>query len=110
MWRVWKREGYTKLVGTPFTKDEVSSHLYWTENPYQISSNLGTLEDFKTVIDKKYDEWYGTNMQQYLRPETLFGTKFESYLNSTIIKKQNLKHKNYEQRKYNNLDDFYDNM
>ena len=46
---VWKREGYTKLVGTPFTKDEVSSHLYWTENPYQISNNLGTLEDFKTL-------------------------------------------------------------
>lgn len=69
-----------------------------------------TLEDFKTVIDKKYDEWYGTNMQQYLRPETLFGTKFESYLNSPKSKNKNLKHKNYEQREYNNLDDFYDNM
>ena len=69
-----------------------------------------TLEDFKTVIDKKYEEWYGTDMQQYLRPETLFGTKFESYLNSPKIKNKNLKHKNYEQREYNNLDDFYDNM
>lgn len=41
-----------------------------------------TLDDFKTVIDKKCAEWLGTNMEQYLRPETLFGSKFESYLNS----------------------------
>ena len=40
-----------------------------------------TLEDFKTVIDKKCVEWINTDMQKYLRPETLFGTKFESYLN-----------------------------
>jgi uncharacterized phage protein (TIGR02220 family)/predicted phage replisome organizer len=40
------------------------------------------LEDFKTVIDKKCQEWIGTEMQKYLRPETLFGTKFEGYLNA----------------------------
>lgn len=40
-----------------------------------------TIEDFKTVIDKKAAEWLGTDMAQYLRPETLFGTKFEGYLN-----------------------------
>ena len=45
-----------------------------------------TLDDFKTVIDKKCAEWYGTEMQQYLRPETLFGTKFESYLNAPVKK------------------------
>ena len=33
------------------------------------------------MIDKKVGEWFGTEMQKYLRPETLFGTKFESYLN-----------------------------
>lgn len=37
--------------------------------------------DFYTVIDKKVEEWQGTDMEKYLRPETLFGTKFESYLN-----------------------------
>jgi uncharacterized phage protein (TIGR02220 family)/predicted phage replisome organizer len=41
-----------------------------------------TLEDFKIVIDKKCQEWIGTDMQKYLRPETLFGTKFEGYLNA----------------------------
>lgn len=43
-----------------------------------------TLEDFKIVIDKKCVEWMNTDMQKYLRPETLFGTKFESYLNQQV--------------------------
>lgn len=47
-----------------------------------------TLEDFKKVIDKKTDEWMGTQLEQYLRPDTLFGTKFESYLNQNIIKQE----------------------
>lgn len=37
--------------------------------------------DFDTVIKKKCDSWLGTDMEKYLRPETLFGTKFEGYLN-----------------------------
>jgi predicted phage replisome organizer/uncharacterized phage protein (TIGR02220 family) len=41
-----------------------------------------TLEDFKKVIDKQYDKWINTEWEQYLRPQTLFGTKFESYLNA----------------------------
>lgn len=40
-----------------------------------------TLEDFKSVILKKSKQWKGTSMEKYLRPETLFGTKFEGYLN-----------------------------
>lgn len=40
-------------------------------------------EDFRTVIDKKCAEWMNDpKMEKYLRPETLFGTKFEGYLNS----------------------------
>jgi hypothetical protein len=33
------------------------------------------------VIDNKVIEWKGSEMAKYIRPETLFGTKFESYLN-----------------------------
>lgn len=41
-----------------------------------------TLEDFKTVISTMSAEWgHDAKMCRYLRPETLFGTKFESYLN-----------------------------
>lgn len=47
-----------------------------------------TLDDFKAVIDKKCAEWIGTEFEQYLRPETLFGTKFESYLNGKVIPKK----------------------
>ena len=40
-----------------------------------------TLEDFKRVIDSKCNDWKSDEkMKEYLRPETLFGTKFESYL------------------------------
>ncbi|MGX1430785.1 putative phage protein (TIGR02220 family) [Cytobacillus horneckiae] len=39
-------------------------------------------EDFKKVIDIKTAEWLkDEKMNKFLRPETLFGTKFESYLN-----------------------------
>ena len=42
------------------------------------------INDFKKVIDIKTKEWKDdVKMNQFLRPETLFGTKFESYLNQT---------------------------
>ena len=45
-----------------------------------------TVEDFKAVIEKKCDDWLGNEkMERYLRPETLFGTKFDGYLNETPI-------------------------
>ena len=47
------------------------------------------LDDFKKVIDNKCEEWLKTEMQKYLRPETLFGTKFESYLNQQNKSKYN---------------------
>lgn len=44
------------------------------------------LDDFKKVIDTKATEWLNdTKMNKFLRPETLFGTKFESYLNQKAI-------------------------
>lgn len=39
------------------------------------------LDDFYNVIDKKTAEWQGTDLAPYLRPSTLFGAKFEAYLN-----------------------------
>ena len=41
-----------------------------------------TVEDFFTVIDIKCADWLNNpEMCKYLRPKTLFGPKFESYLN-----------------------------
>lgn len=40
-----------------------------------------TLDDFRVVINKQCNEWKNDKqMAKYLRPETLFGTKFEGYL------------------------------
>ena len=42
-----------------------------------------TVDDLKAVVDFKVAAWMGTDMQQYLRPETLFApTKFDGYLNA----------------------------
>lgn len=61
---------------TKSTKDSIIARL-----------NEGfTVEDFKTVIDNQYLKWHGTEWEQYLRPQTLFGTKFESYLNTPPTK------------------------
>lgn len=50
-----------------------------------INARLGegfTLEDFRKVIDTKAAEWINdAGMRKYLRPQTLFGKNFESYLN-----------------------------
>lgn len=54
-----------------------------------------TLEDFIKVIDFKVAEWKDDKkMQQYIRPETLFGTKFEGYLNQAPKKEQQMKQSN----------------
>lgn len=45
-----------------------------------------TLNDFYHVIDIKTEEWKGTDMEKFLRPCTLFGTKFEGYRNQKWIK------------------------
>ncbi|TBL21784.1 replication protein, partial [Bacillus paranthracis] len=48
-----------------------------------------TLDDFKKVIDTKVNQWINDpNMCGYLRPITLFGTKFESYLNERPVQRK----------------------
>ena len=42
------------------------------------------LDDFYDVIDKKVKQWFNTDMQIYLRPSTLFGNKFENYVNEKV--------------------------
>lgn len=49
----------------------------------RIKEGFG-LDDFKIVIAKKSKQWlHDPKMSKYLRPETLFGTKFEGYLNES---------------------------
>lgn len=45
-----------------------------------------TVDNFKTVIDKKTREWLNDpKMDPYLRPQTLFAGNFESYLNQPEV-------------------------
>lgn len=58
------------------------------ETKQHINARLAegyTLDDFKAVIDKRCAAWLGDpKMEEYLRPATLFGPKFESYLNAPV--------------------------
>lgn len=64
-------------AGTDFKKE-----LYVNDTSIIKLIEVGyTYEQFKQVIDKKVKDWKGTQFEQYLRPYTLFGTKFETYLN-----------------------------
>ena len=67
-----------------------TNYKYQTANTKKhIRARLGegfAYEDFQKVIDKKSAEWTGTTMEKFLRPDTLFGSKFESYLNQNIVK------------------------
>ena len=59
-------------------KNKKPIHARWQEG-YR-------LQDFKKVIDNKCFSWGNDpKMSQYLRPETIFGPKFDGYLNENSI-------------------------
>ena len=83
-------------LGTAFRSTAKSTrgliHARWMEG-YRI-------EDFRDVIAFKKFEWGGDQkMSQYLRPSTLFGTKFEGYLQAA--------HKSAVVTEEEQTDDFY---
>lgn len=67
-----------------------------------------TVDDFKTVIDNQIHAWGNDEkMKQYIRPETLFCGKFETYLNNVEDVKQKRKREDREinERQRNQYDD-----
>ena len=66
-----------KKLGTRYkhTTKDIQSHI-----KARLKEGFA-YEDFVCVIDKKYQEWHGTKWEEYIRPITLFSTKFQSYLN-----------------------------
>ena len=76
---------YLNLKANTNYKDKSSK----TQSLIQARLNEGfTKDDFKKVIDNKCSSWLDNEMNKYLRPETLFGTKFESYLNEKPTKRK----------------------
>lgn len=88
------KSNHTKEVSTIITYlNEKANTSYRpttkkTQDLIKARFNEGfNIDDFKTVIDKKVKSWADTEWEKYIRPETLFGTKFESYLNEKITGK-----------------------
>lgn len=48
------------------------------------------LEDFKKVVDIMVAKWKGTEYEQYLQPQTLFGNKMDNYLNQPMPKRSKI--------------------
>ena len=57
-----------------------------------------TIENFKHVHKKKQEEWTGGDMEKFLRPDTLYGTKFESYVNQKDIKEKSYYEQNVKEQ------------
>ena len=84
-----------------YLNDKTESKFKYTTKATQrkINARLNEgykFDDFIAVIDKKYKEWKNTEFEQYLCPDTLFGTKFEKYLNQKVNRNKR-KTKNDEQ-------------
>ncbi|KLV24083.1 phage replisome organizer N-terminal domain-containing protein [Bacillus altitudinis] len=63
-------------------------------------------DDFKKVILAKCFEWRDNpDMSKFLRPETLFGTKFEGYLNNSDEVIKRAQHKGGGSRSHNRQND-----
>jgi len=79
------KELYVEII--QYLNKKTKKHFKSTNRKTQslINSRIKegfTEQDFLTVIDNKHAKWFtDPKMCEYLRPETLFGTKFESYLN-----------------------------
>ena len=92
---------YKEIIS--YLNEKTGKKLRWDvkSNQKEIKARFNegyTLDDFKTVIDKKYHEWGRKptkeelqrgikDMRIYLRPKTLFGSNFDVYLNQEQTEK-----------------------
>ena len=92
---------YKEIIS--YLNEKTGKKLRWDvkSNQKEIKARFNegyTLDDFKTVIDKKYNEWGRKptkeelqrgikDMRIYLRPKTLFGSNFDVYLNQDQTEK-----------------------
>lgn len=88
-----ERKGIIQLI-IDYLNQKTGAHYRCTNTKTKghINARLKegyTLDDFKKVIDTKVSEWISNpKMAKYLRPETLFGPKFENYLNQPTFPKE----------------------
>lgn len=84
-------EDYACIINRLNEKCGARYHVNSRKTKDLISARFGegfTREDFFAMIDFKCAEWmHSEKMRGYLRPETLFGAKFEGYLNQARMAK-----------------------
>ena len=98
----------------PITNDELIVEIIdflneCTGKSYKATSKVATIninarlkegytkDDFIKVISVKATKWLNTKFEDYLTPNTLFGNKFESYLNEKINTEKTKQENAYEQ-------------
>lgn len=86
-------EDYVYIVNHLNEKCGARYHAGSRKTKDLIAARFGegfTRQDFTEMIDFKCSEWRNSEkMRVYLRPETLFGAKFEGYLNQARMAKNN---------------------
>lgn len=100
-----------------YLNQKAGTHYRQVESNYKhIKARLQdfSVNDLKMVIDKKCNEWLGTEFEKYLNTETLFRpSNFEKYLNQKEVKKKvdtkKVQSRTYTEQelnsRYTNLDD-----
>jgi len=80
---------YSKIIGylNQKTSAKYKSTTKSTQRLIRARWHEGyRLDDFKKVVDNKAFEWQGdSKMWKYMRPATLFGSKFDDYLNANNL-------------------------
>jgi uncharacterized phage protein (TIGR02220 family) len=100
----------SKTIDNTNSIEEIINYLNLiTGKAYKLNSKIAisninarikegySIDDFKKVIEIKCQKWLGTKMEDYLTPNTLFGNKFESYLNEKLVTEKTKQDNNYEQ-------------
>lgn len=104
-------EEYEKIISYLNQKADTNYKSSTKETQRLINARLAEgykTDDFFTVIDKKCAEWLNTDMAKFLRPATLFGNKFEGYLNQKTTSQKTANNDGFDVDKYacviNNFD------
>ena len=78
---------YTEIID--YLNSKSGSHYRNTDSTRRLIhariSEGFTKDDFFKVIDNKVSSWTGSEFEKFIRPQTLFSPKFESYLNEKQI-------------------------
>jgi uncharacterized phage protein (TIGR02220 family) len=99
--RGMKNEIYQEII--TYLNNQSGKQFRWNtpETKALIRARLNegfTVKEFKQVIDIKCKQWLTNEYFKFLRPKTLFGTKFEGYLQEWIVfkKKEEYQRKEFE--------------